>query len=391
MSLSWRRVGPWQAIKVWRLRVVAQIDLLSHQPEGSFLDVTMLLRRLPCSDPANEPRSSAQPGYSHLLTGARQDYLPERTRPAWCHALLECLEVAVARFDGPQVWARPEVNTLVKLAAERRQNFTRPQQEVLRRPQDGTSPLASIRRATRPRALSDSPACDPPGLVPRRCSTIGRASARRTRQQNNWSMPSICRISPCYSLVCVLCRYWDTPPSCTRPTQPPCCVRFPSTLRPSSSPFNDTPRSCLAPADLDALAPTATVAAPPASAAALVPSAPPRPAHGALAARRASATTALADARRASVAAWSTSLAPRPMRTPTAHPLARGYFWPREHDSAQVPVQRSRCPCFCAPRCACDSSCPKSPSMLPSSGVLAMAAAALAVGVVIGMTLAKMK
>ena len=129
-SLSWLRAAPWQAIKVWRLRVVTQIDLLSHQPEGAFLDVTMLLRRLPCSDPANEPRSSAQPGYSHLLTGARQDYLPERTRPAWCHALLECLEVAVSRFDGPMVWARPELNTLVKLAAERRQNFTRPQQEV---------------------------------------------------------------------------------------------------------------------------------------------------------------------------------------------------------------------------------------------------------------------
>ena len=131
-SLSWLRAAPWQAIKVWRLRVVTQIDLLSHQPEGAFLDVTMLLRRLPCSDPANEPRSSAQPGYSHLLTGARQDYLPERTRPAWCHALLECLEVAVSRFDGPMVWARPELNTLVKLAAARRQNFTRPQQEVRR-------------------------------------------------------------------------------------------------------------------------------------------------------------------------------------------------------------------------------------------------------------------
>ena len=131
-SLSWLRAAPWQAIKVWRLRVVTQIDLLSHQPEGAFLDVTMLLRRLPCSDPANEPRSSAQPGYSHLLTGARQDYLPERTRPAWCHALLECLEVAVSRFDGPMVWARPELNTLVKLAAERRQNFTRPQREVRR-------------------------------------------------------------------------------------------------------------------------------------------------------------------------------------------------------------------------------------------------------------------
>ena len=62
LPLSWLRVGPWQAIKVWRLRVVTQIDLLSHQPEGAFLDVTVLLRRLPCSDPADEPRSSAQPG-----------------------------------------------------------------------------------------------------------------------------------------------------------------------------------------------------------------------------------------------------------------------------------------------------------------------------------------
>ena len=169
-SLSWLRAAPWQAIKVWRLRVVTQIDLLSHQPEGAFLDVTMLLRRLPCSDPANEPRSSAQPGYSHLLTGARQDYLPERTRPAWCHALLECLEVAVSRFDGPMVWARPELNTLVKLAAERRQNFTRPQQEVRRahlsllhlaRSITARGPSCQTQGSPGPApgALSDSPAC----------------------------------------------------------------------------------------------------------------------------------------------------------------------------------------------------------------------------------------
>ena len=42
-------------------------------------------------------------------------------------------------------------------------------------------------------------------------------------------------------------------------------------------------------------------------------------------------------------------------------------------------------------RCACDASCPKSPSMMPSSGVLVMAAAALATGVIIGMTFAKTK
>ena len=172
-SLSWLRAGPWQAIKVWRLRVVTQIDLLSHQPEGAFLDVTMLLRRLPCSDPANEPRSSAQPGYSHLLTGARQDYLPERTRPAWCHALLECLEVAVSRFDGPMVWARPELNTLVKLAAERRQNFTRPQQEVRRATSHCSTSHAPSRHGAlvpntrQPSArgpLGQSRLCDPRGM-----------------------------------------------------------------------------------------------------------------------------------------------------------------------------------------------------------------------------------
>ena len=120
-----------QSIKVWKVRVVTQIDLLSVSPQSAFLNVTMLLRRLPCDNPANEPRSSAQPGYSHLLTGPRQDFFPEHTKPAWCHAILECLEVAVKRFEGPQLWARHEVNTLVKLAAERRRNFTLAQQKVI--------------------------------------------------------------------------------------------------------------------------------------------------------------------------------------------------------------------------------------------------------------------
>ena len=120
-----------QSIKVWKVRVTVQIDLLSASPEGAFLEVTMLLRRLPCDDPANEPRSTAQPGYMHLLSGPRQDYFPERTKATWCASILECLEVAVGRFAGPHLWARPEVNTLVKLAAERRRNFTRPQQQVL--------------------------------------------------------------------------------------------------------------------------------------------------------------------------------------------------------------------------------------------------------------------
>jgi hypothetical protein len=122
-----------QSIKVWKLRVVTVIDLLANHPEqfsSAFHEVAKLLRRLPCDNPAHEPRSSAQPGYSHLLTGVRQDYLPERSRPTWCAAIFECLEVAVTRFEGPQLWARPEVNTLIKLAAERRANFLRARQEV---------------------------------------------------------------------------------------------------------------------------------------------------------------------------------------------------------------------------------------------------------------------
>lgn len=123
-----------QSIKVWQFRIVTQIDLLSANPkqfaEGS-LEVDKLLRRLPCADPADEPRSSAQPGYSHLMTGPARNHLPEHTRASWCLALFECLEVAVRRFKGPQLWVRAEVNHHVKLAAQRRQNFTRAQQEVL--------------------------------------------------------------------------------------------------------------------------------------------------------------------------------------------------------------------------------------------------------------------
>lgn len=122
-----------QSIKVWQLRVVTLIDLLSNNQEHfnrGILEVTRLMQRLPCANPADEPRSSAQPGYSHLMAGAR-NFLPERARPAWSNGIFECLEVSVARFEGPQLWARGDVNALVKLAVERRQNFTRPQQEVL--------------------------------------------------------------------------------------------------------------------------------------------------------------------------------------------------------------------------------------------------------------------
>ena len=44
-------------------RVVMQVDLLSSETatlESAFLELTMLLRRLPCDNPADEPRSSAQ-------------------------------------------------------------------------------------------------------------------------------------------------------------------------------------------------------------------------------------------------------------------------------------------------------------------------------------------
>ena len=55
----------------------------------------------------------------------------ERTRAAWCAALFECLETALAKFEGPAQWARQDLNTLVKMAAQRRQNFTAAQQEAL--------------------------------------------------------------------------------------------------------------------------------------------------------------------------------------------------------------------------------------------------------------------
>ena len=177
-----------QSIKLWRLRVVAQVDLLSSHPEhfsNAFLELKRLLHRLPCDDPANEPRSSAQPGFSHLLTGARRDYLPERTRHAWGNAIVECLGVAIGRFEGSQLWARPEVNTLVRLAAERLLSFPRAQQQVLCL-RHGLPPLLSApRHAT---------SCHPFSLRScrsRRCSQRGRTSAWRTPQPELWTMPGI--------------------------------------------------------------------------------------------------------------------------------------------------------------------------------------------------------
>ena len=189
--LSLFQLHQQQSIKVWKLRVVTEIDLLSNHPEqfaNAVLEVTMKLRRLPCDNPANEPRSSAQPGYKHLLTGARQDYLPERTRPSWCGAILECLEVLVVRFEGPQLWARPEVNTLVKLAAERRQSVsvvTRVQQEV----------CASSRQLMAILGLHSRDESRLP--ISRRCLTTGRSSARPTLRRARWSMRSISRTSRC--------------------------------------------------------------------------------------------------------------------------------------------------------------------------------------------------
>ena len=94
---------------------------------------------------------------------------------------------------------------------------------------------------------------------------------------------------------------------------PPLC-KF-RTKRRRERPKTGRPR-CLAPVVLPALARTATVAARPASAAARVGPAPPRPAPGALVGQPASATTALAGAPQAGVAAWSTSA----HRGPCDHP-----------------------------------------------------------------------
>lgn len=149
-----------QSIKIWRLRVVTLIDLLSSHPEqfaNAFTEMTMKMRRLQCDNPANEPRSSAQPGFSHLLTGAGRDYLPERTRPAWCNAIFECLDAVVTRFEGPQLWARAEVNTLVKLAAERRRNFARAQQEVLDKWEGDRKAHPATRQLEYAKFLQDKP------------------------------------------------------------------------------------------------------------------------------------------------------------------------------------------------------------------------------------------
>ena len=91
-----------------------------------ILTIKERMHQLPCANPADEPPT-------RLQTGAWRDYLPERTRPAWCQAVFECLEVAVAKFEGKgkEQWARADVNMLIKYASARRQNFTRAQGEVL--------------------------------------------------------------------------------------------------------------------------------------------------------------------------------------------------------------------------------------------------------------------
>lgn len=131
--LSYFPVQQQQSIRVWQLGVVTLIDLMATNPDvfaKAVLELRKYLLQIPCANPADEPRSSAQPGYSHLQVGARE-YLPERTRPAWCLAIADCLAVVVAKFEGPRAWARADVNGLVKLAALRRQNFRKPQQEQL--------------------------------------------------------------------------------------------------------------------------------------------------------------------------------------------------------------------------------------------------------------------
>lgn len=122
-----------QSIRVWQLRVITSIDLATSNPEQfakAILEVRTRLQQLRCANPDDEPRSSAQPGYHHLQPGAWKEDLPERARPQWCNAIFECLEDAVSKFQGPQQWMRADVNTLVKMAAQRRQNFTAAQQEV---------------------------------------------------------------------------------------------------------------------------------------------------------------------------------------------------------------------------------------------------------------------
>lgn len=134
--LSYFSLQQQPSIRVWQFRVTTQADLTAGDPDkfaSAVLELKKRLQQLPCANPDDEPRSSAQPGYSHLQPGAWRDHLPERTRPMWCAAIFESLEVVVLKFEGPQQWTRADVNTLVKCAHQRRQNFPAPQQEVILR------------------------------------------------------------------------------------------------------------------------------------------------------------------------------------------------------------------------------------------------------------------
>jgi len=108
-----------QQLRLWQLRVLTQIELFTSDTErftAAVKDVRMRLHQLPCRDPSHEPP---------LPPGTWREYLPEGTRAQWVCGIFECLEVAMARHKQP--WATAEVNMLVKLASDRRQNFSEEQ------------------------------------------------------------------------------------------------------------------------------------------------------------------------------------------------------------------------------------------------------------------------
>jgi len=112
------------SIRVWSLRIVIMIDLTTSNPEHfqkAVQEVKKRLQTLPCANPADEPP---------VPPGQWREYMPERTRPLWCNAIFDCLEVTAAKIENCS-WARSDANMLIKFAADRRQNFSTAQQEAL--------------------------------------------------------------------------------------------------------------------------------------------------------------------------------------------------------------------------------------------------------------------
>lgn len=129
------------ALRLWQMRVINQIDLHSREAEQVLRickEVRAGLMLLPCHDPSLEPPPRP---------GARREMMPEAARPVWAEALFECIEVAMTEVHAHE-WAKNDLNTLVKTAQDRRQNFTDAHAEAIlgwnRKRKDGAGELKAL-------------------------------------------------------------------------------------------------------------------------------------------------------------------------------------------------------------------------------------------------------